>query len=372
MRVVICANAAWNLYNFRAGLIRALLECGTEVFAVAPSDGRHEELLEQLGCRFEALPMDSKGTSPAGDSLLFLRYLRLFSRLRPDAYLGYTIKPNIYGSLAAGARGIPVVNNVSGLGTAFLSHGWLAAVARRLYRQALRRSRKVFFQNPDDLSLFVDGGLVGAGQAALLPGSGVDLVRFSPQPRGARPDGSGPAFLLIARLLRDKGVVEYVEAARRVKEAVPGASFRLLGFLESDNRTALSRQTVEGWVREGAVDYLGAADDVRPFIAEADCVVLPSYREGTPRSLLEAAAMARPLIATDVPGCREAVEDGVNGFLCRPRDAESLADAMLRFAGLSQPDHDQMGSASRAMAETRFDESIVIRAYLEVLGAISR
>lgn len=368
MRVVICSNTAWSLYNFRAGLIRSLLAHGMEVVAVAPPDSKHATLLTGLGCRFEPMPMDNKGTSPVADALLTARFARLFRRLKPDWFLGYTIKPNVYGSLAARLFGIPVINNVSGLGTAFIRHGWLTRVVSALYRVTLGSSRTVFFQNPDDLSLFVDAGLVRREQARLLPGSGIDLQRFAPVATGLRRESEGPVFLLIARLLWDKGVGEYVEAARLVRAKLPEARFQLLGFLDVENRTAVPRADVDAWGREGLVDYLGAAEDVRASIAAADCVVLPSYREGTPRSLLEAAAMAKPLLATDVPGCRTVVDDGVNGFLCSARDPKALADAMIRFAKLDPQARQLMGDASRAKMEREFDENIVIDAYLDALA----
>lgn len=364
--ILLSTNTSWNIMNFRAGLVRALAGSGFEVVAVSPSDA-HVERLEKIGCRHLPLAMDNKGTNPLRDAMLFLRYLRLMRRERPDVYLGWTIKPNVYGSLAAHLLGIPTVNNVSGLGTAFLRDGWLSRLVKFLYRVALARSVCVFFQNRDDRDLFARLGLVRPEQARLLPGSGIDLDRFSPIPSVPREADEAPSFLLVARLLWDKGVGEYVEAARLVKRQVPWAQFRLLGFLDVENRSALPREAVEGWVREGIIDYLGSTDDVRPHIADADCVVLPSYREGTPRSLLEAAAMAKPLIATDVPGCREVVDDGVNGWLCKVKDAEDLAAAMLRFARTPGPQRLEMGRRSRLKAEREFDEKIVIEAYLDAI-----
>lgn len=370
-KAAVSINTSWNIVNFRAGLVQALAAHGCEVIAASPHDD-YAARLEGLGCRHVPLAMDNKGTSPLKDAGLILRYLRLLRRERPDIYLGWTIKPNIYGSLAAHALGIPAINNVSGLGTAFIRDGWLTRIVRVLYRAALSRSACVFFQNGDDRDLFVDLGLVRAGQTRLLPGSGIDLFRFAANPPAPRVLGEGPVFLMVARLLWDKGVGEYVEAARLVRAQMPQARFRLLGFLDVENRTAVPRADVEGWVREGLIDYLGATDDVRPHIADADCVVLPSYREGTPRSLLEAAAMARPLIATDVPGCREVVEDGVNGWLCRVKDAGDLADHMLRFAVAPAGYRLEMGRQSRLKAEREFDEKIVIDAYLAAIDAALR
>ena len=364
-KVLISVNTAWNIANFRLGLVSALRAAGHEVVAVAPVDDSVDRI-GQAGCRFVALPMDNKGTSPVRDAILTCRYFFLLRRERPDIFLGYTIKPNIYGSLAAHALGIPAINNISGLGTAFIKTGLLTRIVKALYRIALRKSAVVFFQNTDDRDLFAAGGLVRGDRARLLPGSGVDLARFQPAPVENRDPG-GLRFLLIARLLRDKGVMEFVEAARKVKAQAPDSRFQLLGFVDAQNRTAISRQEIDRWVGEGTVEYLGATDDVRPFISQADCVVLPSYREGTPRTLLEAAAMARPLIATDVPGCREVVEDGRNGFLCRVRDADDLAAKVSAFVALPQTRRNEMGRESRSKVEREFDEKIVVARYLEAI-----
>lgn len=358
-KVLISANVAWNLFNFRRGLIKSLIDAGFEVVAVAPPDECVPELLS-LGCRFIPLHMDSKGTHPGRDFVLLLRFLSILRRERPDCYLGYTIKPNVYGSLAAHALRIPVINNISGLGTTFLTDGWLNRIACCLYRLALSRSTTVFFQNPDDLSLFISRQLVTPRQAVRLPGSGIDLQYFQTRPLARREN---VVFLMVARLLWDKGVREYVEAARRVKEICPAAVFRLLGFLGVANRSAVSESDVRAWVDEGTIEYLGSASDVRAHIAEADCVVLPSYREGTPRSLLEGAAMGRAIITTNAPGCREVVDDGISGFLCRPRDAADLAEKMLQFVRLSREEKSRFGDAGRRKMENQFDEQFVTEAY---------
>jgi len=360
MKIIIAVNATWNLVNFRTTLIRALLNKGYDVVAFAPLDD-YTERLPALGCGFVPLPMDNQGTHPVHDLLLLSRFFRLLLAERPDVYLGYTVKPNVYGSLAAHALGIPVVNNIAGLGAVFIRGGWLNQLVKGLYRVALARSRKVFFQNDDDRQLFITSRLVPEDVTDLLPGSGIDLAKFSPVPL---PTGAPVRFLLIARMLWDKGVGEFVEAARLLKQRGVDAEFCLLGFLDVQNPAAISRQQMNDWVAEGAVRYLGVSDNVREEIAQANCVVLPSYREGTPRTLLEAAAMARPIVTTDAVGCREVVDDGINGYLCKPKDASDLADKMERIIKMTPTEREVMGSRGRIKVECEFDEQIVINKYL--------
>ena len=367
--IVLSINSSWNLVNFRRNLIARLIAEGFEVVALSPPDlspeDTHVPALTALGVRHIAVAIDAKGVSPLRDLRLTAQYRRILKRLRPVAFLGWTIKPNIYGSLAARSLRIPVINNISGLGTAFIKVGLLTRVVRLLYRTALRGSSTVFFQNRHDRDLFVAGRLVDPARTLLLPGSGIDLAQFVPMGIAESP---APLFLLVARLLRDKGVVEFVEAARIVRAEYPHAEFHLLGFLDAENRTAIPRAQVEAWEREGVVRYLGSASDVRPYLAGATAVVLPSYREGMPRSLLEAAAMARPLIATDVPGCTEIARGGDNAILCRVRDARSLADAMCAMLALTPAERAAMGARSRSIAETEFDVSIIEARYLEALA----
>ncbi|HEX8553360.1 MAG TPA: glycosyltransferase family 4 protein [Sphingomonas sp.] len=366
--IVVSINTSWNIVNFRAGLIRRLQAEGYRVVAVSPPDA-HVPALVAMGVEHVPIAMDNKGVSPARDLQLLAAYWRILRRLRPTAYLGWTIKPNVYGSLAAHALGIPVINNISGLGTAFIKVGLLTRIVQRLYRTALARSATIFFQNRHDRDLFVEQRLVPANRTALLPGSGIDLADFTP---ANVPAGEPFAFLMVARLLRDKGVLEFADAARMVHAVRPDVRFRLLGFLDVENRTAIGRDVVEGWGREGIVEYLGEATDVRPHLAAASAVVLPSYREGMPRSLLEAAAMGKPLVATDVPGCTEIARAGENAFLCAARDARSLADAMLAMLALGPSALAAMGASSRVIAETEFDTAVVEARYIDAIARATR
>ncbi len=365
-RVAITINTSWNIAHFRAGLIAGLKAAGYEVISAAPPDA-YSDRLRGMVTEHTDLSMDNAGTSVVRDALLTLRYYRWLKRTRPDALLTYTIKPNIYATLAARMLGIPVIANVAGLGTAFIHPGWVTHLVMLLYRLALTHPRHVFFQNPEDRELFIARGLVGAEKTSLLAGSGVDLSRFKPVPKAE--DGT-ISFILVARLLADKGIREYVEAARAVKATHPNSVFRLLGPRGVRNQTAIADEVLDGWIREGVIEYLGESDAVETILAEQDCVVLPSYREGMPRSLLEAAAMGKPMIATDVPGCRHVVHEGVNGLLCRVRDAEDLARTIREFIALPLAEREAMGRASRALAEREFDESRVVSAYLEQIKRV--
>ena len=313
--------------------------------------------------------MDNGGTNPLKDALLLWRFLLYFFKERPDDFLGYTVKPNVYGSLAAHMLRIPVINNIAGLGAAFIRGGTVMRIVSWLYRTALSRSDKIFFQNDDDRQLVVSRGLVRADMTALLPGSGIDLHRFTLAPLPVTSaQNKKIRFLLVARMLRDKGVGEFVEAARLLRQRWPQAEFCLLGFVDVKNPAAISREEMDDWVDEGIVNYLGESDDVRSQITAATCIVLPSYREGTPRSLLEAAAMGRPIITTDAVGCREVVDDGVNGYLCTVRDAADLAEKMERMLTLSHDQRAEMGKRGRAKMKAEFDEKIVIKKYLEAIS----
>ena len=368
MHILMTVNAAWNIWNFRRALVEALASDGHQITVLAPSDDAVPEL-ERLGCLVRPLEMSVKGLNPLEDLKLQRRFGQIFRDERPDAVLSYTIKNNIFGAYAAKRADVPFIPNVTGLGTAFLSGKLLQTVTEQLYRHSFADLPVVFFQNEDDRDLFLKRRLVRVDQARLLPGSGIDLQRFAP---GDRPGPEEPpTFLMIARLLRDKGVVEFVEAARMVKARHPKARFQLLGAVGSENRSAIGHETLNAWVAEGVVEYLGTTNDVRPAIAAASCIVLPSYREGAPRTLIEAAAMARSLIATDVPGCRAVVDRDVSGYLCDVQSAESLAEAMERFLGLPPEAMQAMGAAGRTKMEREFDQRLVVDAYREALDLVT-
>lgn len=364
----IAANTTWYAFNYRGRLITELIEHGYRVTVIAPPDKYVERILA-LGARHVSLVMNNAGTNPFFELITALRIFGLLRRVRPNIVLTYTPKVNIYTSLAARFLGIHVIANVSGLGHAFTVGGWLEAVVRRLYWFAFRTPRIVFFQNEEDRADFVRSGLVAESKTRRVPGSGVDVIRF--QPAARNPDDKVFFFLLVARLIWEKGVGEYVEAARKLRAEHPGVRFRVLGFLDTRNPSAITRKQVDEWRKEGLIEYLGQVEDVRGVYAEADCMVLPSYyREGVPRTLLEAASMGIPIVTTNAIGCRDSVDDGVTGFLCRPKDAMDLADKMRRMLSLPPDERRRMGQAGREKMIREFDERIVIAKYLQAIEDI--
>ncbi|WP_138466095.1 glycosyltransferase family 4 protein [Poseidonocella sp. HB161398] len=369
MKILLTANTSFALANFRAGLIAALKQDGHELVALVPVDD-YTPALREAGCTVIELPMDRRGTRPDREAATFLTVARTLREVRPGAVLSYTIKNNLYSGIAARAMGIPFLPNVTGLGTVFSGRSTTTILAQRAYRLAFGRARAVFFQNSEDRARFTGEGLVTEERARLLPGSGVDLGRFAVTPLPGTQQA--PVFLLIARLLWEKGIGEYVEAARIVRERYPEAQFRILGALEKPGDAAVPEARLAEWTEEGAVSYLGTARDVRPVIAGADCVVLPSYyREGTPRVLLEAAASGRPVVTTGEPGCRDVVADGKTGYLVTSRDARDLARALLQIADAAPEARQAMGCAGRARMESLYDEKLVITAYRTVLNELS-
>lgn len=308
--------------------------------------------------------MSLRSLSPLENLGVLRAYLSAYRRLRPAAALHFTIKPVIFGSLAARLTGAKAINTITGLGNVFLRQDLLTALVIALYRPALKRAGRVFFQNGEDLEAFRVQKLVRPDQIERVGGSGVNLERFAV---AQAPRGERFTFLFIARLLVEKGLMDFLEAAR----TLPRDQVRLVvaGPTASESDGGAPQSVLEAWQAEGIIEYAGALADVRPLIASADCVVLPTYyREGVPRVLLEAGAMGRPAIATDVVGCRDVIVDGQTGLLCRPRDPASLADAMRRMMALSAEARAEMGLKARARIEALFDERAVVAAYLRAIA----
>jgi len=364
MKIAIVLNTSWNVYNFRLGLLNSLREKGHQIFILAPSDP-YSPRLAQLGYEFHPIKMDSRGVNPIKDSRLTLELYRLYKKIAPHIILHYTVKPNIYGTLAARAAGIPVINNVCGLGTVFLQKGLVSTVAKTLYRLAFRYPHKVFFQNHDDFQLFVREKLINEQIADTVPGSGIDLDKF----QSTAPFNSSPSFvfLVISRLIYDKGIVEYVEAIRQLKAKGIEARFQVLGAKDPTHKRGIPLNLIDSWIDEGLIEYLGTTDNVKPYVESADCIVLPSYREGLPRTLLEAASLGKPIITTDTAGCKHVVDDQETGLLCQARSAEDLANKMQDMLHLSPAKRQDMGEKGRKKVKEQFDERIVISKYQDAI-----
>jgi glycosyltransferase involved in cell wall biosynthesis len=372
-KIVLVSRCAWTLYNFRAGLMRALKRSGDTVIGGGAAGDGFEAKIETLGVPYVGLPINKKGLNPHSDVELFWTLYCWYRRERPDIVHHFTIKPVIYGSIAARLARVPkIINTITGLGFVFTGEEitWLRRLVERMYGLSNKCAHFTFFQNQDDLDLFVARRLVKHGKTGLLPGSGVDCDFFVPNSTPEPLDELSPTFLMVGRLLRDKGVFEFVEAARLVHHRFPGVQFQLLGGRDERNPNVISQRDLGRWQSEGVVTWLGEVADVRPVVANADVVVLPSYyREGIPRSLLEGAAMGKPLITTDAVGCREVVDNNVNGLLVPVKDAEALAQAMMRMIGEPKM-RQRMGKTGREKVLREFDERVVIEKILKIYREI--
>jgi glycosyltransferase involved in cell wall biosynthesis len=336
------------------------------------SPAQYAARILRAGFEHISVPFSGDGVNPLRELKTVLLLMRILRETASELVLSYTPKGNLYSGLASMGIGINTIPNISGLGRAFISRFPVPHIVRFLYRVVLRRSSMIFFQNEDDRRLFIQEGLVKQEKTQRVPGSGVDLDRFKLSSNGSRFERKVIRFLLAGRLLWDKGVGEFVQAARLLKSKYPKkVEFQLLGFLDVQNPSVISRTDIGKWESEGVIIYLGVTDDIQLYYETADCVVLPSYREGVPRTLLEAAAMELPIITTDAVGCRDAVEDGKTGFICKTRDAVDLARKMEKMIHLAPEEREAMGKAGRVKMEREFDERIVIDQYLSAIEQVS-
>jgi glycosyltransferase involved in cell wall biosynthesis len=366
----IVANTAFNIFNFRLELIKSLQKEGYVVFAIAPHD-KYVDFLKQNNIEFiELTKLTRKGTNPIYDIQLINELKKIYKQYKLDVVLQYTIKPNIYGTLAAKLTTTKTICTVTGLGYTFLNKNLISKIAHRLYQFAFYFADKVLFQNSDDLKIFLDLGLVNKNKTAIIPGSGIDVVKFHPDfciKKITDFTDEPTRFLFIGRLLIDKGINEYAEAAKIVLQKFPTTEFHVLGEIDQQNPSAIKKQTLESWIENKYIVYHAHAHDTRPYICAADCVVLPSYREGMPRVILEAMAMGKPCITSDAPGCKDAVEIDKTGFICKTADATDLAQVLLTFITLKYPYKKQLGINARLRAENIFSTSIINAKYLEYL-----
>jgi glycosyltransferase involved in cell wall biosynthesis len=359
MTVVLSANTSWYLYNHRASTLRALRELGYKVICLAPEDSYSQLLISDMGCDWRPLNIDNHGTNPLVDMAVLYQYWRYYRKLAPSVVCHFTIKNNVYGTWAAALLGIPAINNISGMGTAFENGGLLSALARLLYRTSQGFAHTVYCQNEFDMQRIKDRQLIPESLLRLLPGSGVDLDRFPPatlEQEGNRKF----RFLYAGRMLGDKGMPELVEAMKLLIGKGYQCELWLVGFAGVQNKTALSETEMAELDNIPGIEWKGPTDQMEDIYRQVDCVVLPSYHEGLPRLILEACASSIPVIASDIPGCRAVIEEGYNGLLCKVRDSQSLAGAMATMLAMPQQERTLLGKNGRKLMVQKYDERLVV------------
>ena len=379
--VLFLVNHDVVIYNFRLELVERLIADGHEVHISSPYGERIDDLVK-LGSKYHEIDIARHGMNPIADGMLLLKYIRLVKKVKPDIIFGYTIKPNIYGALAARFCGVPFVANITGLGTAVENPGLAQKITVALYKVAFKKVQRIFFQNTENRQFFIDRNLF-ADKHAILPGSGVNLDRFSPLPYPDEDDGIH--FVFISRIMREKGIEQYLAAAKhfaslchpsdggnlsvesldhtslRAERSNPKTTFHICGFCEQEYQSQLEELT-----KKGVIVYHGMVRNIREILKNVHCTIHPSfYPEGISNVLLESCASARPIITTDRSGCREVVEDGVNGFMVKQRDSQDLIEKIEKFLALTHEEKKQMGLAGRAKVEREFDRQIVVEAYLK-------
>lgn len=369
-KIALVANSTWNFYNFRLNILKALQERGYEVILISPADQYLILLLDQLGVRHLPLKhLNRKSINPFGEMALYRELYRIYRMERPDLIIHYTIKPNVYGNVAAKRLGIRSICVVTGLGYVFLHDTIYNSIAKKLYKKSLVRSDLVVFENHEDRDLFVELKLVSEDRTAVVNGCGINLEYFKPV-HNPEASNSKTVFTFIARLILDKGIVEFVEAAKAIKLRFPDVEFWVAGEIDEGNPTSISHETLYEWVESGVIKYFGHIKDVRPIIAKSDCIVLPSYREAMARTLTEALAMEKPVISCDTSGCRSVVEDGVNGYLVPVKNVDALVNAIEKFQLLPDVTREKMGKRGREKARVEFDELIVTSQYIKLIDGL--
>jgi glycosyltransferase involved in cell wall biosynthesis len=363
-KILFITNSSRTTYLARIGLIKKLINDGFSVSVASPED-EFVELLKKAGCKYYKVNIDVSGINPLKDIATFLALYKIIKKVKPELCLNYTIKPNIYGNMAASLQNVPVFSVVPGLGYSFISDGIVTVITKVLYKFSFPHVNKVIFLNNDDRNEFIKNRIVQKEKTVVIPGEGVDTDFF--KPLKTERDYDRKVFLFYGRILKDKGFFEFVKAAQIIKNKRDNFVFNVLGFLDEPNPSAVSKEEMDQITSEGIVKYLGVAKDVRGFVADADCIVLPSYREGMPGVLLESMSMGKIVITTSVPGCKDAVCDCKTGFLCKIKSPEDLADKMLKVADMGKNEIEEMGKSARSFVVQNYDEKIVANIILEMI-----
>lgn len=363
-KVLLLGNHGFAIYNFRKELIQELLKQGYEVYISLPRDEKVDKMVE-WGCKFIETNVDRRGTNPITDFKLVLYYMKLLKEIKPDVVLTYTIKPNLYGGLACRMLNIPCINNITGLGSGFSKGLLLKTFLSTLYKVSLKKSYCVFFQNTEDMRTIVERNII-KGDYELIPGSGVNLEEYKFE---YFPDEDTVTFIFIGRIMRDKGIDQYLEAAKIIKKKYPDTQFNVIGFVEKTQPHY--NDMINQLEKEGYITYLGYQSDVKPFVKEAHCLIQPSHGgEGLSNVLLEAAATGRALIASNIPGCRETISEDKNGYTFEAKNTSSLVEQIEKFIHLTYVERKQMGTSSREKIEKEFDRNIVVEAYMNKVDKI--
>lgn len=367
-RVAIIENNVLATNTIRGKLTQTLIEKGYDVLVLTTGQQDELELARSRG--FKVVDVKGSNRNPKDISNYVINLQRALRNFKPHVVLTFTMRPAIWGNIVTRQLNIPTITNITGIGPLFESDKFTYKAARGLYKFVLKKTEKIFFQNFDDMNLFLQKNFVKADRAERIPGSGIDHSFYKPMHKD--PSKAGFTFLFISRLIKDKGILEYVEAARLIRKDNPGVSFEVVGPYWSQNlkHNTITKEDVYGWERDGTIIYKGATEDVRPSIANADCIVLPSWREGTSNILLEAASMEKPCITCDTTGCNEIVEDNVTGYLVEVRNATDLAAKMQTMLNLSEEERLNMGKKARQHVIKNFDKQIVLDAYLNAIEAV--
>ncbi|MEO8111737.1 MAG: glycosyltransferase family 4 protein [Ginsengibacter sp.] len=364
-KIAVMENGLLSTYTMREGLMLALLGQGCEVHILAHTNTFVSQV-EKMGLKVHNV--GSGNMNPFRVARYIFNLRKTLKSINPDVCLTFSIRPAIWGNLITRQLRIPTITNITGVGPLFTSKNIVYRMARSMYRNALSKTKKVFFQNVDDMNLFLERNFVNPAVAETVPGSGVDYNKFKPRVFKEK-DHETFIFLFIGRLIKDKGIFEYFQAAKSIRKKFPHTHFHIIGpfWTQTLRKNTITHSQLQNWIDEGIIDYLGEKKDVRKFIAEADCIVLPSYREGTSNILLEAASMEKPVVTTNTTGCKEVVEDGITGLLCRVKDAKDLAEKMEMMIMLSEEERNNMGKKARQKIIKEYDKQIVVNAYLKAI-----
>ncbi len=362
--IVLSANSCWYLYNFRSSTIKKLIKEKYKVFCIVPKDSFYKDLIS-LGCELIFIDFESKSLNPINNIYLIIKFWKIYKKIKPFIIFNFTIKNNIFGSFAASLLNIPVINNVSGLGTSFINNNLLSKIVLLLYKLSQKKVLYLYFQNEEDKEYFINKKIILIDKAKILPGSGVNTNRFHPKLFFNKRKDNIFRLFYFGRFIYDKGLLELIKAFEKVKKNYPNCELWLAGSIDPKNKTSISQKTIDSWKQIPGVSIYNQTNKIENLLSQVDCVVLPSYREGLPKSLLEACSMELPVLATNVPGCRSIIEDGINGFLFLPKDIESLLEALIKIINMPIKIRKEMGYKGRKLIKQKFNEEIVIEEILK-------